>query len=165
MAFFEDFGKKVSNASQTTIQKTKNMADIAKLNSMISDEEKKKNEIFLALGKLYYEKAKDLSEADFMEQIEAITAANERIEENKAKIEQIKKMGKCPQCGETVSNNSSFCSACGYRIEQPVEAEVPVSEKQCPNCGEIVAEGTTFCIYCGTKMTTQTETTTEANEN
>ena len=39
MSFFDDLGKKLSQAGQTAVQKTKEMADVAKLNSAISDEE------------------------------------------------------------------------------------------------------------------------------
>ena len=39
MAFFDNFTKMVSEAGQKTVQKTKEFADTAKLNSQISDEE------------------------------------------------------------------------------------------------------------------------------
>ena len=41
MAFFDDLGKKISQAGQNAVQKTKEMTDIARINGMISDEEKK----------------------------------------------------------------------------------------------------------------------------
>ena len=41
MAFFEKLGKTVSEASQKTIAKTKELADTSKLHSMISEEEKR----------------------------------------------------------------------------------------------------------------------------
>ena len=37
MAFFDEIGKKLSQTGQMAVQKTKEMADIAKLNSNISD--------------------------------------------------------------------------------------------------------------------------------
>ena len=42
MGFFDDFGKKSSSAGQEAIAKTKELADVAKINSSISDEENKK---------------------------------------------------------------------------------------------------------------------------
>lgn len=41
MGFFDDFGKKISSAGQEAIAKTKELADVAKINSSISDEENK----------------------------------------------------------------------------------------------------------------------------
>ena len=37
MAFFDEIGKKLSQTGQGMVQKTKEMADVAKLNSNISD--------------------------------------------------------------------------------------------------------------------------------
>ena len=41
MAFFEEIGKRLTNAGQNVAQQTKNLADVAQLNSAISDKEKK----------------------------------------------------------------------------------------------------------------------------
>lgn len=41
MAFFDEIGKKISQTGQGVVQKTKDMADVAKLNSLISEEEEK----------------------------------------------------------------------------------------------------------------------------
>ena len=41
MAFFDELGKKVSEAGQKTLQKTKELSDTARLNSMLSDEERR----------------------------------------------------------------------------------------------------------------------------
>ena len=43
MGFFDDFGKKISSAGQEAIAKTKELADVAKINSNISDD---KNSLF-----------------------------------------------------------------------------------------------------------------------
>lgn len=36
MSFFDEVGKKITDVGQGTLQKTKNMADVAKLNASIS---------------------------------------------------------------------------------------------------------------------------------
>ena len=41
MSFFNNLGQKISDVSQTTIKKTKDLADTAKLNLNISEEERK----------------------------------------------------------------------------------------------------------------------------
>ena len=46
-AFFDEVGKKISKTSQGMAQKTKNLTETVKLNSMISDEEKNINSVFL----------------------------------------------------------------------------------------------------------------------
>lgn len=51
MGFFDDFGKKISSAGQEAIAKTKELADIAKINSSISDEENKIKTAYSEIGK------------------------------------------------------------------------------------------------------------------
>jgi hypothetical protein len=41
MSFLNNLGQKISDVSQTTIKKTKDLADTAKLNLNISEEERK----------------------------------------------------------------------------------------------------------------------------
>ena len=41
MSFFDNFSKKISQAGQGAAQSAKNFAAVTKLNSMVSDEEKK----------------------------------------------------------------------------------------------------------------------------
>ena len=53
MAFFDNLSKKVSEAGQKTIQKTKELADTSRLNAMIADEEKAINNAYYQIGKLY----------------------------------------------------------------------------------------------------------------
>lgn len=40
MALFDQLGKKLAQTGQSAVKKTKDMAEVAKINSMISDEEK-----------------------------------------------------------------------------------------------------------------------------
>ena len=54
MAFLDDLGKKISNAAQTTVQKSKDLADSAKNSMAISAEEKEINRLYQELGAWYY---------------------------------------------------------------------------------------------------------------
>lgn len=45
-------GKKITDVGQGTIQKTKNMADVAKLNSVISEEEQKIKSTYEQIGQM-----------------------------------------------------------------------------------------------------------------
>ena len=40
-SFFEELGKKVTQTSQEAMKKTKDLAEIAKINAQMTDEEKK----------------------------------------------------------------------------------------------------------------------------
>ena len=157
MAFFDDFGKKISQASQSTLQKTKDMADVAKINMQISDEEKKMNDTYLQIGKLYMELHASDSEESFKEMVQAITDAQNKIKEFKGQIQEIKGVVRCEKCGAEVPKGAAFCSACGEKMPELVqeataqEAE-PVVEKKCANCGAVLGSGALFCSECGTKV-------------
>lgn len=147
MAFFDDLGKKISQAGQTAVQKTKEMADIAKLNSSISDEERKIESGYREIGKLYVSLHDEEHEAAFAELIAGIHEAEKKIEEFKQQIKDIKGVVCCEKCGAEVSNNAAFCSSCGapMPVVKPVEAEEP----KCSKCGAALAPDTKFCTSCG----------------
>lgn len=158
MAFFDDFGKKLSQAGQSTIQKTKDMADVAKINMQISDEEKKINDTYLQIGKQYMELHASDCEESFKGMVQTIKDAQNKIEEYKVQIQDIKGVIRCPKCGAEVAKGALFCSACGEKMpeQQPAQEEVaaqaPVEEKKCSNCGAVLANGALFCAECGTKV-------------
>lgn len=64
MSFFNNLGQKISDVSQTTIKKTKDLADTAKLNLNISEEEHKINTAYEQIGKWYVEKHREDAEED-----------------------------------------------------------------------------------------------------
>ena len=62
MAFFDDLSKKLSQATQTTVQKAQEMAEVAKLNSMVNDEEKRIESAYSQIGKTYCERLRVLQQ-------------------------------------------------------------------------------------------------------
>lgn len=153
MAFFDDIGKKISDAGQSTIQKTKDLADTAKYTSQISDEEKKIQSNYTLLGKMYYEETKDNPGDNYVQYITEITESMNRIHDLQNKINDLKGKGRCVNCGAVISAEDTFCAACGHKIEK---AEKPAESQAntCPKCGNVLAEGAAFCIYCGNKIET-----------
>jgi len=121
MAFFDDLSKKLTQVGQTTIQKTKEMADIAKLSSQVNDEEKKIENAYIQMGKIYRELHADDCEERFAEWLQLIGESEAKIKDYKEEIKEIKGVGKCEACGAEVPNGSGFCPGCG--------AKVPVVEK------------------------------------
>jgi DNA-directed RNA polymerase subunit RPC12/RpoP len=164
MSFFDDFGKKISQASQTTIQKTKDMAEVAKINSYISDEEKRINNMLLEIGKKYVELHKEEPEEDFVPFLQAIDESEKKIEDYKVQIQNIKGVVRCTNCGAEVPNGAAFCSACGAQIVLPQpedtaeaeDGEQTESEEEstvrCEKCGQLLPAGTKFCTTCGTEI-------------
>lgn len=125
MAFFDDLGKKISQAGQNAVQKGKELADIAKLNSAVYDEEKKIDDNYLEIGKLYASLHGENPDVDFAALIAAIHESEGKIVEYKQQIKDIKGVVCCEKCGAEVSSNAAFCSTCGapMPVVKPVETQ------------------------------------------
>ena len=110
MGFFDELGKKISDASQDVMQKGKEMADTAKFNSMIHDEEKKITAVYSKIGKKYFEDFKDAPAEGFKEFVDEIHAAQAKIAEIQEKLNALKNEGKAAaeavatEAKEAVSN-------------------------------------------------------------
>ena len=64
MAIFERIGKQLTDAGQSAAQQTRNLTDVARLSSAISEKEKKISQLYSVIGQSYYEKHKHDSAAE-----------------------------------------------------------------------------------------------------
>lgn len=88
MSFLNNLGQKISDVSQTTIKKTKDLADTAKLNLNISEEERKIDTAYEQIGKWYVEKHREDAEEDVKTWLDAIAVSEARIKECRESIHQ-----------------------------------------------------------------------------
>ncbi|AEV70482.1 zinc ribbon domain-containing protein [Acetivibrio clariflavus] len=113
MSFFE----KLTSAGRDMAKKTKELADITKLNMQISSEEDKIKNNYIEIGKLYYELFSSNPDEKFAEFCSAITESRNKIEALKDQILEIKCVKKCCHCGAEITKSAVFCSACGKKVE------------------------------------------------
>ena len=151
MAFFDKLSTTVTEASQKTIAKTKELADTSRLHSQISDEEKTITNQYFQIGKLYVSLHKEDYEEDFAGMIATIAEAEARIRDYKKQIQDIKGVQRCARCGAEVSNSAAFCSSCGAAMPK-IQAPVATDVVKCENCGAEVKKGMRFCTSCGKPM-------------
>ena len=149
MAFFDDLGKKLSQAGQTAVQKTKEMTDIARLSGMISDEEKKVNNNYYQIGKLYLAMHASDFEDDFAGMISAIRESETKIADYKQQIQNIKGIVRCEKCGAEVQSGVSFCNSCGAPMPKKSEAADNAELIKCTGCGAMIDKNMRFCTSCG----------------
>ncbi len=155
MAFFDDLGKKLTQAGQGAVAKGKEIADVAKLNSQVSDEEKKMNNAYQEIGKKYVELHRSEADPEFAGLITSIDEADARIKELKGQIADIKGVVKCPKCGADVPKGAAFCGSCGGAIsgaDANAANPEPSSTAKCPSCGAQLKPGAAFCGECGMKL-------------
>lgn len=126
--FFDDLGRKISQAGQSAVQKTKEMTDIVKLNSSIAEEEKKIRNSYVEIGKLYVSLHGENHEPDFDKLIADIQEAEEKISDYRYQIGNIKGIVKCKKCGADVPANSAYCNSCGAPMPVSETSDAPVKE-------------------------------------
>lgn len=150
MSFFDEVGKKITDVGQGTIQKTKNMADVAKLNSVISEEEQKIKNACEQIGRVYVQKYRQNPDPDLEQYVRAIVLSEQKIAESNHSIQELKGMVACTKCGAMVDKDSAFCPACGNAM--PVREKPIVAAAFCTSCGAAVVPGQKFCVSCGTPI-------------
>lgn len=154
MAFFDEIGKKLSHTGQMAVQKTKEMADVAKLNSSISDEEKKINNAYYQIGQLYVDLHSEDFEPNFEVLITQLKESQNNVENLKKQIQDIKGVKRCTTCGAEIPNNATFCSSCGTAVIQQKTVDAANLIK-CTNCGKMIEKGMKFCTFCGNEVISQ----------
>ena len=169
MAFLDDLSKKLTQAGQTAVQKTKEMTDIARINSMIADEERVINDCYSKIGKLYVSLHGADYEDAFAELCFTVQRANLTIQGYRKQIETIKNAGRCSKCGSEIANGAAFCSVCGTSVQkgEQTQDDKP-SSHYCDGCGAVISENARFCTSCGKATTgeasqTQTDNIAESS--
>lgn len=159
MDFFEKLGKRISDMGSAVAQNTKNFADTTSLQKTNSDNKKKIEQLYTAIGKAYYEAHKNEADAAEAATMAEITALLAQIDENNEKIKQIKGVTKCANCGEDIAPDAMFCNNCGTKVVRETPAAAPVVEaapaieqRLCPTCGQPVGKDNLFCNNCGAKL-------------
>lgn len=153
MIFFEQIGKRLTDAEQNVVQQTQNLADVTRLNSEISEKQKKISQLFLLIGQSYYEEHKSDADAEQIDKIAQINELYGDIFTNREKIKQVKGIMKCENCGVDVPLNASFCNACGTKMNRvEIINSNDETECVCPICHMVIESDNVFCNHCGTKI-------------
>ncbi|MCI9508549.1 MAG: zinc ribbon domain-containing protein [Angelakisella sp.] len=154
MAFFEQLGKKITDAGQGVAQQTKNFTEVTRLNGLISDKERQIGQLYADIGRDYYNAHRNDAFPESSDAVREITGLLAEIVKYREEIKQIKGIAPCPACGGDVPVGSAFCPACGAKVPavQPVPQVAPENSRPCPSCGASVPKENRFCISCGAKM-------------
>ncbi len=153
MDFFEQIGKKLTNVGQGVAQQTKNFADVGKLNSEISEKEKRISQLYLLIGRLYYERHKKDFDAEEQQKIDEINQLYRDIMQCQEKIKQINGVVKCKNCGADVPIQSMYCGSCGSRVVfEDTQETIAEPSRVCPDCHMPVGKENLFCEHCGAKL-------------
>lgn len=150
MAVFKRFGDQMARAGQKTMQKTKALTELTRLNAVIEDAEQVVREQYAEIGRLYASLHADDYEAPFTAAFALIKQAQNDANEARQQINRIKGLRSCPNCGCDCDRDAVFCSACGAQLAQPEP-----SYTCCPHCGTPMAPDARFCSSCGLPVEAQ----------
>lgn len=152
MGLLDEIIVKVNDVGQKGVQKAKDVSDIARLNSLITQDENKINDLYCQIGKLYVDTYGNDCEEKFSSLVSMVTDLEKEIKEYKNQIEEVKNVQRCEKCGAEVTKGASYCTACGHMLVKPETKPAAFDYKKCSKCGERLEEGMNFCTRCGTPV-------------
>lgn len=123
MGFFDDFGKKVTDASQKAMQKTQEMSEMARLNSLISQNENKIKNAYGQIGQLFVELCRDDYRPEFAELMTTVIGLEQENDTYRKQLQDMKGVQRCEQCGAEIPKGAAFCNSCGAPVAQTDKQE------------------------------------------
>lgn len=124
MAFFDELKDKAVDLAQAGVAKSKQLGEIAKLYVSNVGEEDAIKKAYIEIGKLYYAERGMAPEAAYAALCGKITAAKKNIEDNKSRIEDLKREG-------DITDNDVAMVVEPLAVED-LEPEAPKAEAETP---------------------------------
>ena len=123
MAFFDELKDRAIDLGRAGVAKSKQLAEITRLSLNNASEEDTVRKAYVEIGKLYYAERGMAPEGAYAALCERITASKQKIEENRAKISEIK-------AANDVSADVCGCGCCS--AEPEVAPEEPAAPGEDP---------------------------------
>ena len=147
MDFLNEFGKRFTNVARSVTEKSKENAEVTRLNGELHAAEAALEQLFARFGRLCYsggggEEAEALATR--------IRAAELLVRELTERRDAAREYKRCLSCGAVFPREAKFCSACGKRLPDEAPKPEPVAEGEyCPDCGALRENGEPRCPVCG----------------
>ncbi len=155
-----------------------NLKEIDSLTKEIEEVSAKKQDLFVELGKVTYDKSITDKQKVVSELERKLEDIDSLVKKNEDKILLLRGYKKCSCCGNEEAIDVRYCGSCGEKFEDITEALdeckvcgtkivfgnkfclvcgnalgfVSVSDKKCPNCGKILRPNVKFCTECGSAI-------------
>lgn len=128
MGFFNEIGKKTSEATSKITKETK-------LKLKINDNKNKIEDIYEEIGKKVYEKhvrEENISiKEELQEECSKIDELSKEIEVARKEILVLNNKRQCPKCYAEIEKEAAFCSKCGEKLQNVGVVEIkqePIEE-------------------------------------
>lgn len=119
MSFFDNFGKKIEDATKTAAKKSNELVEITKINVEIKSEEDKIKKVYTEIGEKVYENynADDEVFDGFKELYDEIESSKTKVHKLNERALEIKNIKLCNTCNEELSKDNLYCDKCGAKQE------------------------------------------------
>ena len=117
-ATFADVKKVLQKTADKAVKKTGEVYEYTKLSLSMTGLKNDVDQLYQQIGKSVYSHYtdEDFSIDDISALCEAVELKNEEIAKVKAKIQDLKNVTICRNCGASVSDDSLFCAKCGEKL-------------------------------------------------
>lgn len=133
-------------------QKGKDMSEVARLNSLVTQTENQINDLYGQIGKRYVSIHGADGEEEFADMIKILTELEQQCVIYKKQIQDIKNIQCCEKCGAELLRDSLYCSVCGHPVSKQKERDADDRSMRCSKCKTRLEEGMNFCTVCGTPV-------------
>ncbi len=154
MSLFDNLGKKISDASRSAVEKTKDIAEITRLNSIIKENDTQLELLYAELGEEYYKLHCNDRVSEFADRIKTISALIKKNSDCRESILELKGLVLCPYCGAEFENGEAKCPECGKAVPRTANKIGDGAGERliCSVCGYQMRPESNFCIMCGTPV-------------
>lgn len=156
MDFFNDLGRKFTQAARSVQALTRDGAEGSRLSSDLKSAQAELEQRYAELGRAYYESLGSPDAEIPGALIDRVRASLSRIDE--LTVQRDRRV-RCPSCGFVLPPEARFCSNCGKRMPEdaPIPAEADSDAEYCPECGAMRRDGDAYCAVCGRSFAPEAE--------
>ena len=154
MSILDVWEKKACSFTRKTRDKAVSMSEQARIRSLMAGEEKNYHSLCAQIGEKYAQVHREDYGPEFEELMTLVKESLARTQEYQDQINTLRKVRPCPNCGESVPLDFSYCNYCGAKLPE-IEPIIPDGYRKCPGCGAVIPDTMAFCNRRGFKQNTQ----------
>lgn len=143
MTFFEDLGKTITKVGGVAAEKTKEVAELTKVNAKILDMQNKLDKAYIEVGKKYIKHHPENEEEGMKAAVNAVYVLEKRLKKLQKQLRDLKGTIECKLCGSECDAEDEFCRRCGALLKKEeiiIDAEVAEEDTEAEETVEAEAE-------------------------
>lgn len=148
MSLFDKIGSKITEAGQGVQEQAKQITEITKINSLISSNERDISNLYMELGKEYFNSINGKPQDIGVPFVKKINQLSQDVKELRETLSDLKGIVFCNKCNAESPLSANCCSQCGTPLTKPEPKTAPA----CGNCGKNIEGNAKFCTGCGTPI-------------